>query len=329
MPFNPADEARITPEDIQAARVEAADTYPGELGQLPDAESGGPQPIQTPEEARREQEGLAVAALAALFFAPFFWRPQDGMFVDSNGRIVSGVALERIMDAGIVREAKFGKTLANALQLPEAEARRRLIQIARDRAGMRNLVLQMTGRTSLPVELPRGLPGGPGDPLDFFEDYMLRRIRSIHLNNAALAAGGYSNLGPDERRALLRGISQVAPDGRDFGLRFQMQRFERMMQQVRDGTQKMDGTFVRRVQMYTDAGRQTFDVVNRVGQARDGFLECQNVTTAKESCGECPALSARGFVPLPQMPPIGTRECLTNCKCYLRFRNPETGEVRR
>lgn len=327
MPFDPQDEAEASQGAREDAIEDAGDTYPDPFPGLVTADTGGT-PRQSNAEAEEEQRTLSVAALVVLFVGPFFWNEQRRRFIDANGRVVSGVALERIMAEGLSVEAAHGRALANALQLPGPETRRRLIQIARDRAGMRNLILQLAGRTTLPVELPRGLPGAP-NPLDFFEQYMLRRIRSIHLNNAAIAGGGLSNLSDDALEQVVRGFSGVVPDGVDTGLRFHMQRFERMMEEIRSGEQPLDGTFVRRATMYTDAGKQTFDAVNRIEKQREGFTECRNVTTARESCGECPALEERGFVPLQEMPPIGTRECLTNCKCYLVFRNPATGVTRR
>lgn len=42
--------------------------------------------------------------------------------------------------------------------------------------------------------------------------------------------------------------------------------------------------------------------------------------TAAEHCSECPALSARRWVPLDEMVPVGQRKCLSRDRCRLEYR---------
>jgi hypothetical protein len=45
-----------------------------------------------------------------------------------------------------------------------------------------------------------------------------------------------------------------------------------------------------------------------------------------EHCEECPALAARGWIPVEQMVPIGDTTCLMNCRCTIEYSDGATSQ---
>jgi hypothetical protein len=61
-----------------------------------------------------------------------------------------------------------------------------------------------------------------------------------------------------------------------------------------------------------------------------GYDEESNLLAPAEHCegqGSCVEQTTRGWVPVGSLIPIGGRLCVTNCKCQIRYRNSETGEI--
>lgn len=150
-----------------------------------------------------------------------------------------------------------------------------------------------------------------------WEISMRGEIKAVHLYSAAAARGGWAQL----TQADYGRVGQR--------VRFQYERLNRFAGELRrrKNPLPLDGRFLRRVQLYAQAGRGTFYVVDGLEAAARGLDEERNIRHASDSCAGCIAATRRGWVPQGTLPLVGTRDCLTACKCLIRRRNSETGQV--
>lgn len=92
---------------------------------------------------------------------------------------------------------------------------------------------------------------------------------------------------------------------------------------IADGSVPLDGRLVARAGMYGQAARTTYETVRARHAAGRGFTEEKNTLHASESCTQCSDLSRQDWVPLGTLPPIGSRTCLTRCRCTISRRRTE------
>ena len=98
--------------------------------------------------------------------------------------------------------------------------------------------------------------------------------------------------------------------------------------EIESGAQKLDGTLARRARLYGRQGRVTYYDFARASSAAAGFDQERSVLTPAESCEPCISQDRKGWQPIGSLIPIGSRQCLSNCRCFMRFRNSKTREVR-
>ncbi len=137
---------------------------------------------------------------------------------------------------------------------------------------------------------------------------MRAEIKTVHLFSGAGAKGGWAQL------------SQA-----DFGrigqrIREQYRFLDRMATQIANGTQKLNGTFIRRSELYGNAGRQTFMLVERADKESRGMTEERCLLRGSQHCAECPGEAAKGWVPIGTLVPVGGRICNQNCRCIFEYR---------
>jgi hypothetical protein len=82
----------------------------------------------------------------------------------------------------------------------------------------------------------------------------------------------------------------------------------------------IDGRLVARAGMYGQHARATYEAVRRRDQRERGYRFEKNILHSRESCGQCVALSSRGWVEIGSLPPIGSRTCLARCRCTISYR---------
>ena len=109
-------------------------------------------------------------------------------------------------------------------------------------------------------------------------------------------------------------------------VRAQLAFFEAFVADVNAGL-ALDGSFQRRAAMYVQAGRQTFHRAERQEQRAKGMTEEQNVEDPLipeaahcDGPNSCKAQTAKGWVPIGELVPIGSRTCLSSCRCRLQYR---------
>lgn len=97
---------------------------------------------------------------------------------------------------------------------------------------------------------------------------------------------------------------------------------------VAEGRVARDGRFVRRAMLYAGLGWAFYQMLRGRVAGRRGYTEERNVLDpSAEHCHGCVAETERGWQPLGTLSPPGDRQCLSNCRCFLEYRNSETGEI--
>jgi hypothetical protein len=76
---------------------------------------------------------------------------------------------------------------------------------------------------------------------------------------------------------------------------------------------------VARSVMYASAIYVTWQIATGQQKKGAGFTEAMRIRTAAESCPGCIQYAGR-WIPISQMPPIGSLQCRSNCKCYIIYR---------
>lgn len=135
-----------------------------------------------------------------------------------------------------------------------------------------------------------------------------RQLKAAHLASAAAARGGWAQM-------------TQADYGRvGHRLRDEYAYLSRLAGQIADGTQALDGRLLTRLTLYAQGPRGTYHEQERAGMREAGYIEERNQLGGGESCDGCQAQTARGWVPIGSLTPVGARDCLSNCKCALQYR---------
>ena len=153
-----------------------------------------------------------------------------------------------------------------------------------------------------------------------WEFAMRQHIKNVHIVAAVSAEGGrdqmtFSKWGRVGQRIKEQYNKYLAP----------------FAQQIADGKIPLDGRFLVRSQLYTEAAITTHDIFNRANMERAGYDEEANeLDPGARHCsgiGSCEGETDRGWVPIGSLIPIGQRKCLGRCRCTVNYRNSETGVV--
>jgi hypothetical protein len=132
-------------------------------------------------------------------------------------------------------------------------------------------------------------------------------VKSTHLANAAAARGGWAQV----TAADLGRVGQT--------VRREYAYLHKFAGEIERGL-PLDGRFLRRVELYTEAGRMTYHRVEREEMRARGFDEEQNVLAPADHCAGCLAATARGWAPIGALVAIGSRDCRSRCRCRLVYR---------
>ena len=152
--------------------------------------------------------------------------------------------------------------------------------------------------------------------LAVWQRQMQATIKAVHVVNAALAHGGIPRL---DGAALARVRGTVRTE---YGY------LARLAEQVASGQQALDGRLAARARQYVLAGRTTFSTEQGQVLLGLGFDQERNRLNSRDTCPGCSAATARGWVAIGTLPPVGTRTCLRNCRCRLEYRATATGTAR-
>lgn len=140
-------------------------------------------------------------------------------------------------------------------------------------------------------------------------------VKSATLIGGAFARGGWAMLDERELAYMERHILEELGylDGFADGLI--------------DGSVPPDGRFVRRAMLYGAAGWAFYQLLRQSIAGGRGFVEERNVLDpGAEHCFGCVEETARDWQPLGTLVPVGDRQCLSRCRCYIEYRK-NTGET--
>ena len=135
-----------------------------------------------------------------------------------------------------------------------------------------------------------------------------QEVKSMHMASGALAAGGWAQMTPQ----MTGRIGRIIRDEYAYLANF--------AQQIKSGQQRLDGSLVTRANLYAQAPRGTYHAIEQRGMMEQGKTECRNVLGPADHCEGCLTETAKGWVPIGALVPIGDRLCLANCRCSVSYR---------
>lgn len=100
----------------------------------------------------------------------------------------------------------------------------------------------------------------------------------------------------------------------------QLQFLDALLADILSGKQALDGTLLRRIAMYAGGGWAALQALLAGRALGDGMREERNVLGRAEHCDGCLTETARDWVPIGTLIPVGERTCLSNCRCHLEYR---------
>lgn len=114
-------------------------------------------------------------------------------------------------------------------------------------------------------------------------------------------------------------------------LRVQYEYLRSLADDIAAGRQSLDGRFAARALLYPEAARASHQDVMRREMAVRGYDEERNVLDREaQHCvgpGSCPEQTAKGWVPIGSLIPLGERVCRVRDRCQIVYRNSVTGEI--
>lgn len=137
---------------------------------------------------------------------------------------------------------------------------------------------------------------------------MMRELKTAHLYGAAAARGGWQNMTPADYGRVGQQVRKQYEYLRGFGA------------DILSGKQPLDGTLLSRAELYGQSGRVTYHAVEQREMVVRGRTEERNVRHPADSCPGCLAETARGWVAVGSLRPVGSRDCRTRDRCTIEYR---------
>lgn len=136
----------------------------------------------------------------------------------------------------------------------------------------------------------------------------MQAIKLSQVSAVVIAHGGAAAMTPSRYLEAARAIKAHYQYLRDFA------------EQISDGRQPLNGSLTARARQYGQGARAQFERIRGRGQQRRGYQSERNVIHSGETCSGCRAESARGWVPVGGLVPVGSRTCRGNCRCSISYR---------
>lgn len=137
---------------------------------------------------------------------------------------------------------------------------------------------------------------------------MIRNVRVSSTATAMMAGGG-------ERQMTTGDWSFV---GRQ--ILAQAEYLDNFAAQIHSGAQALNGGLDARAAQYGQQARVVFENMRRRERKRAGMTQESNVLHPAEHCDSCREQTARGWVEIGTLVPVGKRTCRGNCKCTISYR---------
>jgi hypothetical protein len=89
---------------------------------------------------------------------------------------------------------------------------------------------------------------------------------------------------------------------------------------ISSGAQKLDGSFLARVKLYSESARGTHVAVEQREMRQSGKAQSRRILGAVDHCPDCLRFAAMGWRPIGELPVIGQDTvCKVNCHCELIY----------
>lgn len=130
-------------------------------------------------------------------------------------------------------------------------------------------------------------------------------VKSTRLASAAAAKGGWAQMTQSD-------YGRVGQ-----GLREQYKYLRKFAKDIKRGIPA--GTVRNRAGMYAQGASGVYEETRR-REAKAVFTQERNILGRSEHCKKCIEQTARGWVKVGELIPIGSRTCLSRCRCRYQFR---------
>lgn len=138
---------------------------------------------------------------------------------------------------------------------------------------------------------------------------MVAELKPLHVGAAAMGRGGWAQMGQSEYGWTGSALKKQYAFLRNFA------------HDIATGKQPMDGRLLQRTRMYASAAAGTQREMARRTGAAIGRTEERNVLGATDRhCSQCVGCTAQGWVPIGSLPAIGSRTCVSQCRCVIQTR---------
>lgn len=149
--------------------------------------------------------------------------------------------------------------------------------------------------------------------LPAYQIAMEASIKRMHLAAVATTRGGWANLTPSERGKAAQAI------------RSQYQYLNKSCLAFESGDRAIDGRMRASSQMYASSARTAYgeldyDAAKDAAEAQVETHQERWIRHASDSCSGCVDQASKGWVGLGELPPIGSQNCLTQCRCSKSIR---------
>lgn len=229
--------------------------------------------------------------------------------VDENDRIAAAAAARRHLrgPARSMLESGEGWEWAATVGLGAWLYRRRRVAPA--------VISGYLGRVMTGLEQEaRSASMEPRVPADEWALRMAGISAASALVAGAFAAGGWSRL-------------DVARPEVEEHLASEIGYLDKFADDVAAGRVLRDGRFARRAMLYAAAGWGFYmGLRGRTARRRDYGEEHNILDPGAEHCAECVGETDKGWRPIGELVPIGSRQCRSGCRCRLEYRNA-AGEI--
>lgn len=136
----------------------------------------------------------------------------------------------------------------------------------------------------------------------------MQELKVLHVANGLAALGG-------QKQASQSDLGYMGSL-----LKKQYQYLNDFAKDIASGAQKLDGSFLARVKLYSEAGRGSYESV-RVREAKlSGVSLGRRVLGIADSCPGCLEQASKGWQTLSEIAPIGSQQCKTNCHCHIEIK---------
>ena len=138
---------------------------------------------------------------------------------------------------------------------------------------------------------------------------MISQVKLLHLGAAMIGRGGRAQMSQSDWGWTGQKIRQQYTFLREFA------------HDIATGETPMDGRLQARAAMYAAAARGTQrQMTGRVAMMNGKEQERNQLGGSDRHCGTCVSCSAQGWVSIGTLTPIGSRSCMSNCKCSMQYR---------